>query len=329
MIFFKQVYTYIILILIFSAISCKRDNSYIADGGIVWNTTYRILYDSNTSLTDSILATLKNVDNSVSAFNDSSIVSKINRNEKHIIDSHFRKLYELSYNLNKTTYGAFDPTISPLINAWGFGYEDLNNTKQINIDSLLNFVGIEKTTLNDDSLIKSDSRTSFNFSAIAKGYGCDVVGEMFKRNGIENYMIEIGGEIVVAGVNPHGGKWRISIDRPIIDNKNIIHQTQTIIEISDAALATSGNYRNYKEIDGIRIAHTISPKTGKPIQTEIVSATIIASSCAIADAYATACMASDLKTAKRIITDNNLIALLLLDDGTSWQSQNFNSLIVK
>ena len=325
----RYVYIYVLFVMFFIAVSCQRSNNYIEERGVVWNTTYRIVYDSDKSLLDSIISTLNDVDRSVSAFNDLSVVSRINRNESCLADFHFKKLYEMSSEISKASDGAFDPTISPLVNAWGFGYEYSDESVDVNTDSLLQFVGLSTTRLQGDSLIKSDRRTSFNFSAIAKGYGCDVVGKMFERNGIDNYMVEIGGEVVVSGVNPRGGKWRISIDRPIADNENIIHEVQEVIAVSDCGIATSGNYRNYKEVNGKRIAHTIDPKTGIPVQTDVVSATIIATTCAEADAYATACMVVGSESAKQMIVANKLKGLLILADGSVWKTKCFESLILK
>ena len=329
MFFYRFTYIYVLFALLFVTVSCQNSDEYKKESGVVWNTTYNIVYESKTELTDSILNALRSVDSSVSAFNDSSVVSRINRNEISEVDSHFKRLYEMSCEINKASGGAFDPTISPLVNAWGFGYESQGEGKEVDVDSLMQFVGLKSTQLQGDSLIKTDRRTTFNFSAIAKGYGCDEIGKMFDMNGVEHYMVEIGGEIALSGVNPRGGLWRISIDRPILDNENVIHESQMIIAVSNCGVATSGNYRNYKELNGKRIAHTIDPKTGNPIQTDVVSATIIASTCAEADAYATASMVVGSEAAKQMILANKLKGLLIMADGNVWKSKEFELLITE
>lgn len=319
------------MLTVFLMVSCSnKESDYRTNDGLVWNTTYHIIYNHDKNLADSIMAAMNRVDSSLSAFNPQSTVSRINRNETFIADSMLTKLISMSKSINVATGGAFDPTVSPLVNAWGFGYKKADNPDSVNVDSLMQFVGISKVVISGDTLLKPDSRMEFNLSAIAKGYGCDEVAQMLERNGISDYLVEIGGEIVASGHNEHGGKWTIAIDRPIESNDGSgTREVQTLIELTDCAIATSGNYRNFRNSGDKHIAHTINPTTGIPIQTDVISATIIANDCATADAFATACMAAGSANAKTFISRNNLEAMLILANGTTWMSPGFDKFIVK
>lgn len=309
-----------IIILLFT--SCES-NSWQLSEGIVWNTVYHIQWKGSASLSDSILPMLKDIASSVSVFDNNSIVSKINRGENPTIDFHFRKILEVSKQINFNSEGAFDPTVSPLINAWGFGYEECSYPDSIRISQILKYIGIERTEIRyDHTLLRPDSM-QFNFSAIAKGYGCDVIGEMFNRNGVSNWLIEIGGEIAMSGKSRRGENWCISIDRPILSNSAEIHKSEMVISLSDCGVATSGDYRNYKDTPIGRIAHTINPKTGMPASTDVISATIIASTAMEADAYATACMAMGSIRAKSMANKQALPMMLILRDSSVWMSNEF------
>lgn len=200
----------------------------------------------------------------------------------------------------------------------------------------MKYVGIEKTSIKDRRLIKTDARVEFNFSALAKGYGCDRVAALFERNGVNDYLIEIGGEIRLKGKNTKGEDWRISIDRPVFSNNDEIHDSQMILSLTDCAVATSGNYRNFKIVDGRRVVHTIDRFTGKPALNDLLSATIIIpqeqnsalaspiiTPCMLADAYATACMSMGSQRAKEMITKRGIAAMFILADGSIWKSPAF------
>lgn len=311
---------FVILLLSYS---CSDHTNYRETNGVVWNTTYRIIYNSSKDLNDSILNTLNVVGKSLSVFDSTSIVSNINNNKSYSTDIHFRRVFERAKQINKLSYGAFDPTIAPLINAWGFGYKNAF-PDTIHIDSILQYVGINKCFIHKDSLIKNDSRITFNFSAIAKGYGCDMVAEMFIRNSVSDFIIEIGGEVVAHGNSPRGGKWNIAIEHPDYTQNR---SAQLIISLSGSAMATSGNYRNYRNENGHRIAHTINPATGRPQQSDIVSATIVSEKCMDADAYATACMVLGSQKAKMMIHEQNLAAFLIFENDSTWASPKFRTLL--
>lgn len=328
----RILYIFCLCALALLDIGCSRP-VYRNAQGMVWNTTYNITYEADTDLSDSVIAELKRVERSVSAFDPSSVVSLINRNESDVTDSLFRQVYNTAVEVNRLSGGAFDPTLAPLINAWGFGYEKTETPDSAHIREILQYIGIEKTSLEHGRLNKQDPRIQFNFSAIAKGFGCDCVGAMFERLGVDNYMVEIGGEIRMGGKNPKGAKWNISIDKPIFSADSEIHESQTVLPLTDCGMATSGNYRNFKEIDGKRVVHTIDRFTGCPALNDLLSVTVIVPAsktvtapCMLADALATACMSMGSEKAKAMIESQGFAALFILADGTIWQSPRLLSL---
>lgn len=296
-----------------SLLSCRKENSYIKDEGLVWNTAYHITYKSDENFHDSIVELFEKVSKSLSIFDAASIVSQVNKQDTTEIDERFKTVYETSLKINEISGGVFDPTVSPLVTAWGFGPRHTPTADTVAIDSLLQFVGITKTRIIDNYLIKDDIRTQFNFSAIAKGYGCDEVAAFFMRHDINDFMIEIGGEINLHGQSPSGTKWKISIDAPL-EEEEISHNSFLIVELSDCGMATSGNYRNYYQKDGEKLGHTISPLTGRPVTTDILSATVISQDAMISDALATACMAASAENALQMLGAMNAEGLLILTD---------------
>lgn len=306
---------------------CDR-GSYRHAEGMVWHTVYHATYDSDTDLTDSILRVYAEVGGSLNVFDPESLASKINMNATDSTNHDYRMVYEMSKKINGLSGGAFDPTLGPLITAWGFGKGHEATSDTLRLDSLLQFTGIGKTRLENGRLKKTDPRIQFNYSAIAKGYGCDRVGDMLRRNGSGNYLVEIGGEIRCAGHGPSGEGWRVSIDRPT-PTDSISHTPQCVISIRDTGLATSGNYRNYHGSGSGRYGHTISAATGRPVQTDVLSATVLAPTCMEADALATAMMAMGSVEAKNLAEKLNLAVMLILADGNVWETPEFTSLIVK
>lgn len=319
------------VILVFS-LRPKRER-WIKETGIVWATEYHITYLSNKDLTDSINFAFRRVELSVSPFNKHSLVTAINEGKSDSLNPILIDLFYRSMDIHKATDGAFDPTISPLINAWGFGYEDGNLPNDKTIDSILSFTGLDKISINGNRIIRKDSRTSFNFSAIAKGYGCDEIARMFERNSVNNYLIEVGGEIVAKGVNENGEIWVVSIDKPIESADSIIHSTAIKLKTNNCGIATSGNYRNYRVDDnGNKYSHIINPATGKPEKSDILSATVVATDCATADAYATAFMVTGSEQAKQILAHSPELAVFFILSGDSlnfkyYMNESFHRLI--
>lgn len=284
------------------AIRRGQDAPYMNNNGFVFGTEYHITYQSKADLHDSIRAALDRVNASLSPFNPSSVISRMNRNEEVIADSMFTRVFTLARRISQATDGAFDITVAPLVNAWGFGFANKDSITAEGIDSLLRFVGYEKVELTPEGrLVKQDPRTILDCSAIAKGYGCDEVARLLSREGIKNYLVEIGGEIVVSGVNPKKKPWGVGIKQPIDDQLNANSELNTVLAITDVAMATSGNYRNFEVRNGKKYAHTIDPKTGYPVQHSILSSTVLARDCATADAYATAFMVMGLDSARQVL----------------------------
>ena len=283
---------------------CDGNKPFRTYEGVAWNTSFRITYASNAVLDDSIRSLMNLIEMSLSPFSENSQLSKINRNESDSVDELIRRVFEKSVWVNEVSKGSFDPTLGPLINLWGFGPDMSLSMSPLphQIDSVMAYVGIDDCRIVDGHrIVKKDSLTEFNFSAVAKGYGCDLVSQMLTRNGCRDYMVEIGGEIVVNGLSPRRGPWRVMIDAPIPSNDSIIHEGMAVIEVDSCSLATSGNYRNFRLIDGQMVGHTIDGLTGNPANSRILSVTVIAPECIIADGLATACMAMDLEHAYEMI----------------------------
>jgi thiamine biosynthesis lipoprotein len=237
------------------------------------------------------------VDNSLSPYNPNSIITRINHNEDTTLNTHFTHVYGLAQQISAETEGAFDITVAPLVNAWGFGFKHSIDIAPNVIDSLRQFVGYQKTRMEGGKIVKDDERLMLDCSAIAKGYGVDVVARTLDQKGVKHYMVDIGGEVVLKGKSPRMKDWRIGINKPIEDSLSVNQELQTILEISDIGMATSGNYRKFYYKDGKRYAHTIDPRLGTPVQHNILSATVLAKDCTTADAYATAFMVMGLEKA--------------------------------
>lgn len=313
----------IMLVILVIVGSCSK-REWIRSEGMIWNTTWHLTYCGEKYLTDSVLRVLDDVGKSLNVFDTTSLVSSVNRNCSLVIDDNFRRVYISSLVMNKISDGMFDPTVGPLVKAWGFGPGHVLTADTAAVDSMMNFIGINRTRLEADTLlVKSDQRIQFNFSAIAKGYACDRVGEMLRRNGVENFLIEIGGELALGGISPKGGNWKISIDKPIVTDSLEIHDALEVVELTDCGMATSGNYRNFRSDGGKKYGHTISPVSGRPVDTDVISATIIAPTAMEADAAATACMAAGSRMARKIIEELGFKAMLVLSDSTIWTNSTW------
>ncbi|MCR5819785.1 MAG: FAD:protein FMN transferase [Bacteroidaceae bacterium] len=297
----------------------RRNNTPIPfqkEEGAAFGTFYHIVYQNKESLQPEIQAVLAEVDCSLSMFNQQSIISQINRNEDVVTDSMFRRVFALSQEVSKVTNGAFDITVAPLVNAWGFGFKHGTLPDSIAIDSIRKFIGWQHISLDAEGrLHKEDPRMVLDCSAVAKGFGVDVVADMLRSHGVSNFMVEIGGEIVVNGQNPQGEKWKVGVNSPEDDSLSTSRKLQTILPLTDCAMATSGNYRNYYEAGGRRLSHTIDPHSGYPVQHSLLSATVFAPTCAEADAFATSFMVLGLDSAKQILSSRpSLRAYLIYAD---------------
>ena len=307
-------------------------NDIQKDEGSIFGTFYHITYQSPVNLKEGINATLRQVDHSLSPFNKQSIITAINDNTNMAVDSMFTEVFVLAKHISSVTNGAFDITVAPLVNLWGFGFKNIENVNAAKVDSLLPFIGFEKVELVDGFIQKKHPETMLDCSAIAKGYGVDATGEFLESQGIKNYMVEIGGEVRVRGYNPQGKLWKIGINVPQDDPTNTNNEIEQILEVTQISMATSGNYRNFYEKDGKKYAHTIDPRTGYPIQHNILSSTVLAKNCATADAYATAFMVLGLEESKKILEKEKELKAFFIytdDNGHSqkWYTDNLSSLI--
>lgn len=289
-----------VLVLLILMSSCNK-KEYFFNEGYIFGTVYHMTYLSGEDLQDSIDAELNKFDLSLSMFNGKSTISKINNSETEGFDLSkdpwAYKVISESLKISEMTDGAFDITVAPLVNAWGFGFKKKSDVTATIIDSLRNFVGYKLLTLKEKTLSKKYPEMMLDASAVAKGYACDVIAEIFKRHGINNYMIEIGGEMAIKGNNPEAGKWRIGISVPNDDSTSANTDWQEKLVLTDKCIATSGNYRRFYIKDGKKFAHTIDPATGYPIQHSLLSATVIADDCLTADALATAFMVMGVEKA--------------------------------
>ncbi|MBF1567734.1 MAG: FAD:protein FMN transferase [Prevotella shahii] len=293
----------------------QQDTPYQHDRGTVFGTTYSIIYQSNDNLNKEIMAALNEVDQSMSTFNKGSVISKINRNEQVQPDKMFADVFQLAEKISNETNGAFDVTVAPLVNAWGFGFKSGVRPTPHAIDSIKQFIGYKKVSYVDGRIKKKDPRLMLDFSAIAKGYGSDVVASLLKRKGIENFMVEIGGEIVTRGISEKRLPWKVGVTKPSDDSLNVNQELQTILNVTNKAMATSGNYRKFYYKNGKKYAHTIDPMTGYPVQHNILSSTVLASNCAEADAYATAFMVLGLEKAQKVLNQHpELMAYFIYSD---------------
>lgn len=307
--------------------SCGEKDDYIKTEGMIWNTMYHITFKGRPEFKDSILPVLNKVSESLSVFDKNSLVTKLNSNDSVLADEALVTVYDKALDIYYKSDGRFDPTVSPLIDAWGFGLGHKVSPDTLSVDSILSFVGMDKTWRLNDVIYKKDIRTRFNFSAIAKGYGCDAVAEMFERNRVTDFMVEIGGEIRLSGIGQSGKDWRIAIDAPV-EGKNPSEETAMILQLTDVGIATSGNYRNFRVENGKKLAHTISAVTGKPYLSEILSATVISSDCMEADGLATACMAGTAEEALQLLNKFKSEGMLILSD-TNLMTPGFPQYILK
>lgn len=324
------------IVLLAVSLSYCKENKPVFENftGFAQGSTYSIVYENKKNLdpagirkkVDSIL---KDFDNSLSLYNDSSIVSRINRNEDAVPDSFFTEVFRKSVLISQMTDGAFDITVGPLVRAWGFGPDAHKSFTEAKRDSLMKLVGISKVSLIKGKLIKSDPHISLDFNAIAQGFSVDIICRFFNNLGIKNYLVEIGGEVRAKGKKADN-LWRIGIDKPVDNNNSPGQELEAIIKISDKALATSGNYRKFYIEDGVKYSHEIDPKTGYPVKNTLLSASVIANDCTTADGLATACMVFGTeKTIEFLGNHPEFEAFLVYSDSNgnfkTWTSEKLKS----
>ncbi len=305
---------FLVFLIIGTIYILGKQKPYITNSGKIFGTFYNITYSSDIDLSKEIKSTLMQVDNSLSPFNRQSIITAINNNSEALPDEMFTHVFTLAQEISGKTDGAFDITVAPLVNAWGFGFKKGITPDSAAIDSLRQFVGYGTVALTEGRITKRHPQTMLDCSAIAKGYGCDAVAAMLDAQGVKNYMVEIGGEVVTKGKNGKGGVWTIGISKPTDNPTTSSNELHEIIAISDKSMATSGNYRNFREENGRKIAHTIDPRTGYPVQHSLLSATVIADDCATADAYATAFMVMGTEKAISFCNEHDIDGYFIYSD---------------
>lgn len=313
----KPRFLLVLFVGVLSIISCK-ENAEIKDPirlkGNVFGTTYSIIYyDVQTDFNNEINQLFDKVNNSLSTYIPTSDISKINKGEKGVkIDAYFKEVFAKSERIFKETDGYFDPTVGDLVNAWGFGpKKPLNDLDSAKVKSLMQFVGFDKVTIENDEVIKQFTETYFDFNSIAKGYGIDVIARFLESKGIKNYLVEIGGEIRTRGAKPEGNEWKVQLDNPNTDGSRSAFDYLTL---KDESMASSGNYRKFRITDnGEKYVHTINPKTGYAKESNLLSASVIAQlDCADVDAYATAFMAMGLERTKEFLKKKPELKVILI-----------------
>lgn len=321
---------------LFSCNQLKNNAPYISIAGFTQGTSYHMTYQSPVSdslnLTDDVDALLASFDQSLSTYIDTSNISLLNRNITDSTDTYLEDVFKESKRVYDLSGGAFDITVAPLIDAWGFGPgKKLEMTQEV-IDSILQYVGMDKVSIQNGRLVKKDPHVTLDLNAIAQGYAVDITAKFFEDKRIHNYMIEIGGELTTRGLSPRGDKWKIGIDKPYYGNQFVGESLQEVLVLSGKSLASSGNYRKYYEVDGKKIVHTVDPLTGYTKMSKLLSVTIIADKCITADALATACMALGLEKAKTFIQQQDDVDALFIfsdDDGIflEWMTDGMKKMV--
>ena len=321
----------IIILTLLAVSSCSQTPQYRTVDGAMLGTTYHIVAETSLS-NQQIFEEMQRINGeaiaSMSIFNPTSLLNRINRNQTDSVDIHIARNIDIASKINALT-PRYDITVKPLVDAYGFAAK--NREAKPNIDSLIQFVGFSKFHLEGNSIIKEDSRLQIDLNSIAKGYVVDLIAEWLDSQGSANYIVEVGGEIRAKGINARGIAWRVGIDTPFDNNNTPGAHQQKVVQISSAALATSGNYRRfYYNEQGERISHTLNPQTGRSQTTTLLSATVIAPRCATADALATAFMASDEKDAialAKSLCDSISVYFVLAPDKEREEYREFSTLV--
>lgn len=281
----------ILFFLTLALVACQTTPAkYIANQGMIYGTMYSIKYEhpEGKDIQEDINTELQRLSKIFSHYEKEATISKVNKNIETELEDEFIACFERSMEISKLTNGAFDITAGPLISAWGFGPEERQKMTPEMVEALKDLIGYQKIKIEGDKVVKEFPEMTINMSAIAKGYTCDLMGDFLSQKGCSNYLIDIGGEVVAKGMNDKGKIWTIAIQEPNEDPFK--REWNDAIRLEDKAMATSGNYLNFYEVDGKKFAHTIDPISGYPVQHSLLSATVVAPDCMTADAFATAFM---------------------------------------
>ena len=320
----------VILLVFLSLFSCENTPKYSSLKGTAFGTSFSIKYKNTAhqDFTNTVDSLVNSVNKSLSTYMQTSDISRINQGDTTVvIDEKFIEVYKKSKRIFVETNGVFDPTIGVLVNAWDFGPEkQIKNLDSLTVRKLMQQVGFDKVHLQNNKIVKENNKTYFDFNAIAKGYGIDIIGRFFETKGITNYMVEIGGEVRAKGKNQNDEFWRIGIEHPNFDGTQSI---QKVISLRNESIATSGTYRKFKiDKNGNKYAHILNTKTGYPAKSNLLSASVIAPlDCADVDGYATTFIAFGLEKSKEFLKNHQeLKAFLIYVDGDgkmqTYQSEN-------
>lgn len=320
--------------ILFSSIYYAQNKSVFIEGE-AQGTTYHITYFDNEirNFEDEISKLLFEFDLSLSTYNPNSLISKINNNNKDVLlDNYFLSCFKKGKEIWKSTNGCFDPTVYPLVNAWGFGPKEKIVVTKEKIDSILEFVGFELIDVKEGKIIKTDPRVSLDFNAFAQGYSVDIICQFLNSKNIDSYIIELGGEVYAKGRNDKDF-WLVGIEIPIANQKSL-NSYHSIVKLENKAIATSGNYRRYIIENGEKIVHHIDPRTGYPTDNNLLSATVISDSCITSDATATGILVMGLKKAKKYLKKHREVEALLIfmnkrGEYKTLQTEGFKNFIVE
>ena len=311
---------YILIISALLLISCKEQPKKTNYSGITQGSYFSITYydESGRTFESEFDSIFDAVENSVSLWDENSIIRKVNRNEDVVVDKVFRDNFEWAKKASEFSDGAFDATIGPLVAAWGFHYKKEMEMTPAMVDSIRQLVDFKKIEIIDNKIVKAKPNMTLDFNAVAQGYTADLIGTFLEEKGVTNYLVDVGGEIMARGGKPNGENWIIGIEKPS-ENYDSERNVQLKITLKDKGIVTSGNYRKYIEKDGVRYSHSIDPKTGYPVPQNLLSATVIADNAAWADCLASICMIVGKDKALQMLEDSADIEGYLIfvdDDGT-------------
>jgi len=326
----------ILIVLIISFSSCKKSSKYIYNKGFAYGTMYSIIYESpeGKDYQDEIDKEFRKYTLVFSPYEKESTISKVNQNKTVTLEPEFVTCFKKAMEISEITNGAFDITAGSLVNAWGFGPTEKEKMTPEIVDSLMQITGYKKIQLKDGKILKENPNINIDMNAISKGYTSDLIADFLKNKGCENYMVEIGGEIVAHGKNAKNKFWTIGISRPTEDLLASESNLQAKLQLKNRAMATSGNYRNFYIENGKKYAHTIDPKTGYPVQHSLLSATVIANNCMTADAFATSFMVLGMEMGIEIarqIPEIEIYFIYTDENGTTqtYMSENFGEYIIE
>ena len=326
----------ILIVLVISFSSCKQNSKYIYNKGFAYGTMYSIIYESpdGKDYQDEIDKEFRKYTMIFSPYEKESTISKVSQNKNVTLEPEFITCFKKAMEISEITNGAFDITAGSLVNAWGFGPTEKEKMTPEIVDSLKELTGYKKIQLKNGKIIKENPNIDIDMNAISKGYTSDLIADFLKNKGCENYMVEIGGEIVAHGKNAKNKIWTIGISSPVEDLSTSETELQAKLQLNNRAMATSGNYRNFYIENGKKYAHTIDPKTGYPVQHSLLSATVVANDCMTADAFATSFMVLGMEMGIEIARQVPEIEIYFIyadENGMNqtYMSENFGEYIIE